>query len=212
MGLPMVDAQVKEMLARNGLPLSSVKEARLEAHARLLREWNAFAGLVSSREVERLGDHYADALSLGPVVRHLGQEAGHLLDIGTGGGFPALPLKVLFPEMRVTLVERNAKKVGFLRKALSVLDMRDVELLHGEFPIVLPKGLVPTLVTARAVERASVISKALARWMQVGAVFLCQSGEVECFMGPMFHVEHLLDEWTTGGMRRGELRLIHRVE
>ncbi len=208
----MVDTQIKAMLAHNGLTLTIDQEARLEAHARLVREWNAFAGLVSSREVDRLGDHYADSLSLGPVVRHLGQETGHLLDIGTGGGFPALPLKILFPALRVTLVERTAKKVGFLRKALSVLDMRDVELLHGEFPMVLPKGLVATLVTARAVERAPVISKALARWMQIGTVYLCQSGEVECFMGPMFHVEHRQDEWTAGGMRRGELRIIHRVE
>lgn len=208
----MVDIKVKELLAQDGLSLSAEQEARMEAHARLLREWNAFAGLVSSREVDRLGEQYADALSLGPVVRHFGQESGHLLDIGTGGGFPALPLKILFPALRVTLVERNAKKVGFLRKALSVLDMRDVEVFHGEFPMVLPKGLVPTLITARAVERAPVISKALSRWMQVGSVYLCQSGEVECFMAPMFHVEQWQDEWTTGGMRRGELKLIHRVE
>ncbi len=207
----MIDSQTKELLAHDGLSLSAGQEARLEAHARLVREWNALAGLVSNREVDRLDGHYADALSLGGVVRHLGADEGHLLDIGTGGGFPALPLKILFPALQITLVERNARKVGFLRKALSALDMQDVKLLHGEFPMVIPKTLAPTLVTARAVERAAVIAKVLIRWMPLGTVFLCQSGEAEQFLAPMFHVEHWQDEWTVSGLRRGELHLVKRM-
>lgn len=180
-------------------------------HAALVREWNAVASLVSLGDAAQLDTvHLPDALSLAGILVRLGLEKGPLLDIGTGGGYPAIPIKIALPALSVTLVERSVKKVGFLRKVVAALGLQGVEIIHGEFPGVMGDKAA-AVVTARAVEAPSKVQRALAGWMPVGGVFLCQSGRPAGFGEDMFHVEHWEDDWTAAGMRRGELYIVRRV-
>lgn len=208
---PVVSAEVLKLLASEGLVWNDQKESLLSRYAELLAEWNDMAGLVSQSDLQDLGKHCHDSLSLGGIIKLLGATEGRLLDIGTGGGFPAIPLKILLPQLKVTLVERNEKKIGFLHKAVAVLGLSDVRVVHGEFPAAVRGQDRPNVVTSRAVEKPEVLRRVLAHWLPKGTAYLCQYPDVREFSSAMFHVEQCGGLWAAKGLRRGTLRLIRRI-
>lgn len=98
------------------LSLSPGIQSALEAHARLLVAWNEAMNLTALRRPEQLAlEHVVDSLSALPLLRRLAADRPvSLLDLGSGGGFPGLPLAVALPVKRATLVDSIAKKAGFL--------------------------------------------------------------------------------------------------
>ncbi len=206
----MQQEQLIAMLEREGVSVPDNALSQWKRHAALVREWNAVSSLVSvgdARALETL--HLPDSVSLASVIVRLGLGESTWLDIGTGGGYPAIPVKILLPELSVTLVERSVKKIGFLRKVVASLGLKGVEIIHGDFPAAV-QGRSADVITARAVELPAKIQQGLVGWMGTRSVFLCQSGRPTEFGEPMFHVEHCEDEWTTSGARRGELYVVRR--
>lgn len=195
------------LLEAQGIPWPAEADAQLARYTALICEWNAFASLVSVGDEQKIeGVHIPDALSLVPWVARFG--GAGLLDIGSGGGFPAIPIKIVLPALRLCLVERSTKKVGFLRRVLGALGLREVSMVQGAFPQVHPEG-VWGLVTARAVEQPEKLWPLVGRYLQqqcpAGAV-LCQSAAES--VPEMFHVEPIVDSWTESGLRRGNLALL----
>jgi 16S rRNA (guanine527-N7)-methyltransferase len=136
--------------------------ARLEAHYSLMVHWNQKINLTSIRSLrEAVERHYAESLFLGASLEALGISKGTLVDIGSGAGFPGIPIGVLRPEMETVLVESHARKSVFLREAtrnqpnFSVLNRR-IETVAGTFDILVSRGVawpdfrevVPKLVRA----------------------------------------------------------------
>ena len=200
-----------ELLERDGIEVPTNARAQLGQFLDLIRDWNAFASLVSAGDLDHLvQSHLADALSLAPLVSTEYDGGGRLLDIGSGAGFPAVPLKIVLPNLKLTMAERSSKKVGFLRKALGVLGLDDVELIHGDFPTQVSADGVRA-ITARAVEKPARVLRNILRLMPEGSVFLCQSGDPGPNLGDRFHVEPVEDAWTKAGLRRGDLHLIRRL-
>jgi 16S rRNA G527 N7-methylase RsmG len=201
------------LLEKSGFSVDVQAASRCEAYFDLLREGNDFFSLVSRGDLEtRLPMHMADSLSLAGYVHQYGGGDHPWLDIGPGGGFPSIPLKIVFPGLRVVLAERSVKKIGFLRKVVGLLDLSGIEIRHGEFPVVV-KDLMPGVITARAVEKSARVHLRLWKYMHarrdtVRPVFLCQSGALEPKGMEGFHVEHVRDAWTHAGLRRGTLDLI----
>lgn len=98
-----------------GLRLQPEQLALLERHYRALMMWNQRLNLTSVREPEAVvRRHFAESLF---VAAHLGVDEGTLADVGSGGGFPGLPIAVVRPGVQVTLVESVAKKAAFLKEA-----------------------------------------------------------------------------------------------
>jgi len=202
--------QAMGLLEEEGLMLPESFRERLLQYTALLRDWNSRVSLVSQGDLQALEQiHLPDALSLASFVRHATQAGGSYLDIGSGGGFPAIPLSLLLPDLEVVLLERSERKLGFLRKVRGALGLRRVRLLHGSFPEV-AAGLQAVLYTARAVERAETVQTSLGTIMDGGAVFLCQSGSLVGFEAELFHVERIEDRWSALGLRRGSLHRITR--
>lgn len=201
--------QLKTRMGEDGFVLDAVIERQLGRHLELLRKWQAVASLVSNRDLEDLWTrHVADSLSLAHLVRRYAAEGrGTLLDIGSGGGFPALPIKVVLPELRVCLVERSDKKAGFLCKVLGALELSNVRVAYGEFPGAVA-GVTADVMTARAVERPLRLAAAFSVRIAAGSVFLCQNEALAEKLAGMFHVEHVLDAWTAAGLRRGGLWVV----
>jgi 16S rRNA (guanine(527)-N(7))-methyltransferase RsmG len=200
---------LRPLLAEDDVAVPEDAWARLAAYCALLREWNDFASLVSRRDADLLEScHIPDALSLaGYVQRHIG--AGPWLDVGSGGGFPAVPVKIVLPGAPLVLVERNAKKVGFLRKVAGALGIEGVELRHGSYPEG-TRDITPSVLTARAVENPLKLQRHWRSDVARGAVFLCQSRITWDSPEEMFHVEHVDDRWITAGLRRGKLVVVRR--
>lgn len=201
----------RDLLAEAGIPLDEVAADALNLYLDLVREWNDSASLVSRGDLEHLVDkHVVDSLSLAPVILEVSGKSGQLLDIGSGGGFPAIPLKIALPNLGLTLVERSRRRGGFLMKVVGKLGLSGVEVVLGEFPGCV-QGPSVDVITARAVEKPQRVLRAIARSLRPGAVFLCQSGDPSGLLGPEFHVEHVKDTWHDQGLRRGELYLVRRL-
>jgi len=119
--------------AELGLALSERQLDRLLAYAELLRRWNPRARLVSDRDLERLvARHLLDSLSaLTAVPGAAALEPPALLDFGSGGGLPGIPMAIARPDLTVTLVERQQRKARFLQRAGSELGLGNV-VVHGD--------------------------------------------------------------------------------
>lgn len=165
--------------------VSAEEEARLLAsfalYRRELLDWNTRTNLTAITDPEEvLLKHFLDSLSLlqaydEPVVR--------LLDIGTGAGFPGLPLKMLRPQWQVTLLEATGKKTLFLRHMVEVLQLSAVEIIHGRAEEYAHKSRYRAhfdLVTARAVSSLPVLLEVCAPFCRVGGqIVLPRKGDLE---------------------------------
>ena len=119
-----LDAGAKEM----GIELDQSQCELLWRYAHLLRERNEHVNLTSITSAEGiLTLHMLDSLS---VVPHLGA-AERVIDVGTGGGFPGVPLAVACPERAFTLIDGTAKKIRFVEESVAALDIRNVQVAHA---------------------------------------------------------------------------------
>tara|TARA_R110001592_G_scaffold361794_1_gene673681 strand:+ start:933 stop:1580 length:648 start_codon:yes stop_codon:yes gene_type:complete len=198
-------------LKQHGCTLDADQIERIGQYCFLVRKWSTFSALVSSGNLEQLEDlHIVDSFSLVDPVSSVVPVGGMVLDIGSGGGFPAIPMAIALPDRYFTLMERSAKKVSFLRKVMGALKLDHVQLIHGTFPDELPEE-VPHGITARAVERSDAVMEEITGVMPENCTFFCQSGDPKGKVDEnMFHVERWQDEWTKTGARRGTLYTIRR--
>ncbi|QQR62861.1 16S rRNA (guanine(527)-N(7))-methyltransferase RsmG [bacterium] len=130
--------------------LDERQREQLSEYANLLVEWNKKFNLTAILEQQSImQDHFQDSLSLGCIV-DLHHTKG-LVDVGSGGGFPGLPLKIAFPDLRVVLVEVNEKKCLFLEAVIKALNLKHVELCAYDWRSFLRNTSYPIdLVCARA--------------------------------------------------------------
>ncbi len=124
--------QARELLARGaaelGVPLSSAELGRFHRFADELQKWSRKINLTAITNDEEIAvKHFLDSLTLLKVVGR----KGHLLDIGSGGGFPAIPLKIVRHELHVTSVDAVEKKIIFQRHAARILGLHGFEALHA---------------------------------------------------------------------------------
>ena len=125
------DLLVAELAAAGiSLPLSAQQLTRLEAHYSLLTTWNKRINLTSIRTLaESVRRHYCECLYFGSLLSQQPefQAVGTVLDAGSGGGFPGIPLAILYPGSRIVLVEADQRKAVFLREASRALPNVSVE-------------------------------------------------------------------------------------
>lgn len=204
------DEQIRLLLNRVGIQYNEDFRARLREYLSLIEHWNRVVSIVSETDISHLWDrHVVDSLSLAPLVA-VSTWPPTLLDIGSGGGFPAIPLKVLFPALNLVMMERSDKKVGFLRMVCGILGLGDIELRVGEFPSCAP-DIKADLITARAVERPRKVIPQILRWMPAGSRFFCQSPIAKQLARDGYEIRTVEDDWDRLGLRRGRLHVITRT-
>lgn len=113
-----------------GLELSSAQIADFERYQELLQSWNRRINLTTVDDPEGIRTrHFLESLTCATVTGDLSNR--RLIDVGTGAGFPGIPLKILYPQMALTLVESVTKKVNFLNAVLEALSIKDTEVLDA---------------------------------------------------------------------------------
>ena len=119
--------QLEQGLAELGIVLPSTAQEALLAYAALLYKWNKTYSLTAMREQDKaVSHHLLDSLAILPFVPE-----GGLLDVGSGGGMPGIPLAIARPELRVTLLDSNSKKAAFLQQAAIELGLSNISVHWG---------------------------------------------------------------------------------
>jgi 16S rRNA (guanine527-N7)-methyltransferase len=144
-----------------------------------LMEWNQKFNLTAIRDVESIRTkHFLDSFSC--VQAWKANPPSHLIDVGTGAGFPGLPLKILYPGMKLTLVESVGKKAMFCQHIVSVLRLEEVEVVKSRAED-LGQGAKHReqydWAVARAVANLNVLSEYLIPLVKIGGRMLAQKGE-----------------------------------
>jgi len=122
-----VEDQLAAGVAALGLTLPAGAEAKLLAYLALLEKWNRVYNLTAVRDAERMVSHHLlDSLAAVPFFQ--GQV---VLDVGSGGGLPGIPLAIARPELQVTLIDSIAKKTAFLLQAKAELGLNNLNVVTG---------------------------------------------------------------------------------
>jgi 16S rRNA (guanine527-N7)-methyltransferase len=150
---------------------------QLHTYLELLLKWNARTNLTAVRDPETIVTrHFGESLFAARVL----QEAGHLdgtptlSDIGSGAGFPGIPIKLFAPGVRLTVVEAQNKKATFLREVIRTLELRDAEVFCGRAETL---GSPAQVVTFRAVEKFASILPVAASLVASGGTLALLIGE-----------------------------------
>lgn len=168
-----------------GIDLTPAQLADLCRYYQELSKWGKKMNLVAKASMEEtLTTHFLDSLTLLP---HLPQGVFRFMDVGTGAGFPGLVLKVVCPEMQLTLVEPRAKRVSFLRHIIRSLGLDDVrvvvERLASDDPDQLERLGFFDFLTSRALAN-------LESFLPLVEPYCTEGGQVICMKGPRAQEEY----------------------
>ncbi len=132
------------------LALDPTLATPLLAYLALLVRWNRTYNLTAVRDPhEMVSKHLLDSLAMHPFVDAIAARGGALADLGTGAGLPGIPLAIVKPGLRVTLVESNGKKARFLREAVRTLALKHVRVAESRIEALDEPGTFDA-ITARA--------------------------------------------------------------
>ena len=162
-----------------GLRLSRAQLSALAIYERELMDWNTRFNLTAIRDPQEIHiKHFLDSLTCLIAMREPLQ--GWLIDIGTGAGFPGIPLKIMRPKMQLTLVESVGKKAEFCRHVVKILDLQGVEVVQERAETL---GQAVNYrerydwAVARAVAILPVLAEYLLPLVRVGGSMLAMKGE-----------------------------------
>lgn len=127
-----VEQQLVAGVAALGLALPDGAEARLLAYLALLDKWNRVYNLTAVRDAERMVSHHLlDSLTAVPYFQGGRADSIRVLDVGSGGGLPGIPLAIARPELQVTLIDSIAKKTAFLLQVKAELGLKNLHVVTG---------------------------------------------------------------------------------
>jgi len=170
---------VQEAQALFNVHLTGRQVTALIKYEKELLEWNQKFNLTAIRDTESIRTkHFLDSFSC--VLAWKVSPPNNLIDVGTGAGFPGIPLKILYPNLKLTLVESVGKKAMFCQHIVSVLGLEHVDVIQaraedlGQNPQNREKY---DWAVARAVAHINVLSEYLIPLVKVGGTMLAQKGE-----------------------------------
>lgn len=162
-----------KQLSTQGIELSEEQQRKFQTYYQMLVEWNEKINLTSiTEEHEVYLKHFYDSIAPS-FYTDLTKELT-ICDIGAGAGFPSIPLKIIYPNLKVTIVDSLNKRIKFLNQLAEALDLENVNFVHDRAET-FGKGVYREsydIVTARAVARLSVLSELCLPLVKKGGQFI----------------------------------------
>ena len=166
-------------LEKLNIALSDKQVEQFLKYYELLVEWNSFMNLTAITDFDEVcKKHFVDSVSLIKAM-DLTKEMS-VIDIGTGAGFPGIPLKIVFPNLKITLLDSLNKRIKFLDTVIEELALANINTLHGRAEdFAKPGKLRETydLCVSRAVANLSTLSEYCLPYVKVGGFFISYKSE-----------------------------------
>lgn len=171
--------QFEKDLKELGVELSANQINQFLKYYELLVEWNEFMNLTAITDYDEvMKKHFVDSLSL--IKAYDVNKSVHLIDVGTGAGFPGLALKIAYPNFKVTLLDSLNKRIKFLDEVIMQLDLKDVETVHGRAEDFAKPGKLREkydLCVSRAVANMTSLSEYCLPFVKAGGAFISYKSE-----------------------------------
>lgn len=166
---------------KNGMELSDKQIAQFNLYYELLTAKNKVMNLTAITEYnDVVKKHFIDSMMISRVLDM--KKINSLCDVGTGAGFPGIPLKIVYPHLHLTLVDSVGKRVNFLSEVVEKLGLEDVEAIHSRTEDLAHNSKYREkydLVTARAVASMNVLSEYCIPYAKIGGYFAAyKSGNI----------------------------------
>ena len=171
-----MEKSFKEKLSKKCPELTEEMQQQFEDYMHLLLEWNEKINLTAiTEENELILKHFVDSLTISKYIK----EGESIVDVGTGAGFPGIPLKIARKDLKVTLVDSLNKRILFLNEVIEKLGLKEIETLHyraEEFGQNKKYRESFDIATSRAVANLSTLVEYLLPLVKVGGICVCMKG------------------------------------
>lgn len=167
---------LKEKLNEFNIEISDNQIEKFDKYMRLLLEWNEKINLTAIVEPDEVKiKHFLDSLT---VLKYI-HDDDKVIDIGTGAGFPGIPLKIMKPDAKITLLDSLNKRINFLNIVIEELGLKNIETIHGraeEFARNKMYREKYDVAVSRAVANLSTLTEYMLPFVKVGGKCICMKG------------------------------------
>ena len=166
----------KEELAKVNITLTDQMEQQFDLYFKLIDKYNKVMDLTAVNGEDEMYDrHFYNSLSIAFNDDFNGM---HLCDVGAGAGFPSIPLKIAFPDMKLTIIDPLNKRMEFLKVVIKELNLENVEILVARAEDVSKNRKEKyDIVTARAVARLNILTELVSQLVKVNGRFIAMKGQ-----------------------------------
>jgi 16S rRNA (guanine527-N7)-methyltransferase len=169
---------LRKILSENDITCSDEQLMMLIRFYEMLVEKNKVMNLTAITDFEEVAiKHFADSLTIGRAIQPGSQK---MIDVGTGAGFPGIPLKIVYPDIKLTLLDSLNKRLVFLNEVISELGLKDIETVHARAEEAAVKPAYREqydIVVSRAVANLSTLVEYCLPFASVGGCFISYKGE-----------------------------------
>lgn len=172
--------EFKELMKSNlkelNIELSQKQLEQFYNYMNILLKWNKVMNLTNIIEpTEIIQKHFVDSLT---IIKYI-NNSNKIIDVGTGAGFPGIPIKIALPEVKVVLLDSLNKRVKFLNEVIEKLQLENIETIHGRAEEVAQNKIYREkydIAVARAVAPLNILSEYLLPFVNIGGCAICMKG------------------------------------
>ena len=176
--------------------LSEEQQRQFDALDALYRDWNAKINVISRKDIDNLYEHHVlHSLAIGKVINF--RPGTEILDFGTGGGFPGIPLAIMFPECHFKLIDGTGKKIRVAQEVAQAIGLKNCEPAHlrgeeekGKYDFVVSRAVMPLPDLMKIVRKN--ISKTQRNALPNGVICL-KGGDLQAELRPFYKIVETTD-------------------